>query len=71
VVHGRIHVRPGAEREAFDAAAAIHSPEEGSLVWNGDVVELAEWDEQMVLILASGVFRMRFATVWEVDSVGS
>jgi hypothetical protein len=69
VVHGRIHVRPGAEREAFDAAAAIHSPEEGSLVWNEDVVELSEWVERMVLILASAVFRVRFATVWEVDPV--
>jgi hypothetical protein len=71
VVHGRIHVRPGPEREAFDAAAAIHSPEEGSLVWNGDVVELRESDERVVLILASPVFRVRFGTVWEVDPVDS
>ena len=63
VVHGRIDVRPGAERQAFDAAAATYSPEEGSLVWRGDVVELAEWDERMVLMLASPVFRVRFGTV--------
>ena len=60
---------PARSSEAFDAAAAIHSPEEGSLVWNEDVVELSEWVERMVLILASAVFRVRFATVWEVDPV--
>jgi hypothetical protein len=68
VVHGRIQVRPGAERQAFDSAAAVYSPEEGSLVWDGDVVQLAQWDERMVLMLASPVFRVRFADVWPVDS---
>jgi hypothetical protein len=64
---GRIHVRDPRERQAFDAAAAFYSPEEGSLVWDGDVVHLADPDDRTLAILASAVFRARFGDVWPVD----
>ena len=66
--HGRMTVRGGAERAAFDEAAEMFSPEEGSLVWEGDVVRLADPDERTLLLLASKVFRLRFGDQWAVDS---
>ena len=66
-LHGRIHVRTGAERDAFDAEAAVFSPEEGSLVWDGDVVALAEPDDRTALILGGVVFRKRYADQWPMD----
>jgi len=67
-VNGRVTVRGGAEREAFDQQAQIFSPEEDSLVWEGDVVHLAEPDERTLILLASKVFRLRFGHQWTVDS---
>jgi hypothetical protein len=64
---GRLTVRDGPEREAFDSAAEIYSPEEDSLEWDDDVVRLAEPDERTMLILASSVFRVRFGRQWPVD----
>ena len=66
---GRLRVRRGPERDALEAAAAIYSPEDGSLLWDGDAVRLAEPDERMLLMLAAPVFRVRFADQWRADSV--
>ena len=66
-MRGRLTVQRGAEREAFDSVAEMFSAEEGSLVWEGDVVRLAEADERMLLLLASPVFRVRFASQWPMD----
>jgi len=62
-------VRGASERRAFDATAAIFSPEPGSLVWEGDAVLLAEPEERMLWILASPVFRTRFAAQWQGDPI--
>ena len=64
---GRLTVRRGAEREAFDSVAEIFSADEWSLVWEGDVVHLADPDERMLLLLATPVFRVRFAGQWPMD----
>jgi hypothetical protein len=64
---GVIRVRRGPEREAFDALAAIYSPEEGSLVWEGELARPADGDERMLLMLAAAPFRVRFADQWPVD----
>ncbi len=66
--HGRMQVRAGAERKAFDAAARIFSPEVGSLSWNGDVMTLAEPDDRTALLLGGPVFRIRFADQWPMDA---
>jgi hypothetical protein len=66
--NGRLSVRSGAERTAFDLQAEMFSPEEGSLVWEDDVVHLAEPDERTLILLASKVFRLRFGNQWTVDS---
>jgi hypothetical protein len=65
--NGRLEVRKGKEREAFDAEAAIYSSEEGSLVWEGDVVHLTDPDERTMIILGSTVFRIRFGGQWPVN----
>ena len=54
---GRMHVPAGAAREAFDSQAAIHSQDEGSFIWDGDVGRLAEPDERTILVLGGAVFR--------------
>jgi hypothetical protein len=64
---GEITVRPGAEREAFDRTAEIFSPEEGSLVQDGDRARLADADERTLILLATPVFRLRFGDQWPVD----
>jgi len=65
---GRLSVRPGAEREIFDAQAAVSSREEGSLVWEGEFVLLADPDDRTLLTLAAPVFRTRFGQVWPMDA---
>ena len=65
---GRLPVRSGPEREAFDAAAAVFSPEEDSLRWEGGVVQLSEPEERTLLLLAGPVFRARFGAQWPVDA---
>ena len=69
VEEGRLRLRGEEERVVFDANAAIYSPEEGSLVWEGDWVRLAEPDERTLLILAAPVFRMRFGAYWPSDPI--
>ena len=66
-VDGRLAVRDGAERDAFDQAAKMYGPIVGPLVWEGDVVRLEEPDVRSLLMLASGVFRTRFGNHWPVD----
>ena len=68
-VSGRISVRAGAERAAFDQGAAMYLFEQDSLVWSGDVVHLAEPDERTLLILAGPVFRVRYGAQWPMDAV--
>jgi hypothetical protein len=67
-IGGRLTVRPGAERAAFDEAARVFSPEEGSVVWEGDVVRLTDPDDRTMILLATKVFRLRFGTSWPVDA---
>ena len=64
VTNGRISVRRGAERAAFDAAVESYVFEEDSVTWDGDTATLGEPDERTLLLLASAVFRVRFAGVW-------
>lgn len=64
VRNGHVTVRRGAERLAFDAAVESYVFEEGSVSWNGDTAILAEPDERTLLLLASAVFRVRFADHW-------
>ena len=68
VERGRLTVHAGDERKAFDACARIFSPKEGSLVWEGDQVHLAEPEERILIILAGPVFRARFAEQWPMDA---
>jgi hypothetical protein len=68
LLHNRMHVREGSERQAFDAVAEVFSPGEGSLRWEGDVVSLSEPDERMHLILSPPVFRARFGDLWPMDA---
>jgi hypothetical protein len=65
----KITVRDEAEGKAFDATASTFSPEEGSLIREGDVVRLADDDERMLLLLAQPVFRTRFGSQWRTDPV--
>jgi hypothetical protein len=67
-MNGRIVVQSDPERAAFDAVARIYSPEDGSLVWDGDAVRPAEPDERTLLMLASAVFRVRFSDSWPMDT---
>ena len=66
-IDGRLPVRAGAERAAFDAEAQVFAPGDDELVWEGDVVHLAEPDERTMIILAGKVFRIRFADQWPMD----
>lgn len=68
VEYGRILVQDGAEREAFEKAAEIYSPEEDSLIWHGSSVGLAEPEERTLILLAGPVFRVRFGHQWPVDT---
>jgi hypothetical protein len=67
VEYGRIPVQDGPEREAFEEAAQIYSPEEDSLVWQGSSVGLAEPEERTLILLAGPVFQTRFGHQWPVD----
>lgn len=66
-IDGRVRVRPGAERAAFDAIAAEYEDMTGPVEWEGDAVRLVEHDERMLLMLAAPVFRARFGGTWAVD----
>jgi hypothetical protein len=68
-VHERLTVGPGAEREAFDRAAKIFAREEGALLWEGDVVRLADHDARTMILLAKPIFRTRFGHLWPMDPV--
>ena len=65
-VDGRMTVRTGAEREAFDRAHKMYSMVSGPVVWERDVVRLAEPDERSLIMLATPVFRIRFGEQWPV-----
>ena len=69
IERGRIHVRGEEEREALDEAVSSYSPEEDSLVDDGDFVSLAEDDSRTLRMLASPVCRVRFGEVWSMDPV--
>jgi hypothetical protein len=71
VTHGRLRVRSDLERQAFETAAADFSPEDGSLVWDGDTVRLAQRDERTLLLLAVPVFQARFSGQWPADTVAA
>ena len=66
-VDGRLTVRQGAERDAFDKKAAMYGQFLGPVVWEGDVVRLAEPDVRSLIMLGSSVFRARFADQWPVS----
>jgi hypothetical protein len=66
-VDGRMSVQEGAEREAFAKAHKMYSMVSGPVVWDGDVVRLAEPDERSLIMLANPVFRIRFGEHWPVD----
>ena len=70
-IHGRITVRAGAERAAFDAAVESYVFEEDSVTWTGDTATLSEPDERTLLLLASAVFRVRFAEQWPMAAAES
>jgi hypothetical protein len=61
---GRVTVRRGEERTAFDAAVESYVFEDGAVKWTGDTAILGEPDERTLLLLASAVFRVRFADQW-------
>ena len=63
--NGRLQVGPG-ERAAFDAAAEMYLLDE-TVEWDGNVVQLTDPDERMLLMLAGPVFRTRFGDQWPVD----
>jgi hypothetical protein len=67
-VDGRMTVRGGAEREAFDKAHKMYSMVSGPVVWDGEVVRLAEPDERSLIMLATKVFRIRFGEYWPADA---
>jgi len=67
-VDGRMTVRSGSEREAFDNAHRMYSMVSGPVVWDGEVVRLAEPDERSLIMLATKVFRIRFAQHWPVNA---
>ena len=67
-VDGRMTVRGGAEREAFDNTHKMYSMVSGPVVWEGEVVRLAERDERSLIMLATKVFRIRFGEHWPVDA---
>jgi hypothetical protein len=67
-MNGRVTVRGAAERAAFDAAVEAYVFEEDSVKWKADVATLAEPDERTILMLASAVFRVRFAAHWAMGS---
>lgn len=68
VRHERLHVRAGAEAEAFAACAAVMCPGPDEVRRNGEIITLAEPDERLLLILAAPVFRVRFAGAWPMDA---
>jgi len=67
-VGGRMTVRGGSEREAFDKAHKMYSMVAGPVVWDGEVVRLAEPDERSLIMLATKLFRIRFGEHWPVDA---
>jgi hypothetical protein len=68
VRHSRIAVRPGAERAAFDAGLEMAFTGPEALSWSGDVVTLREPDDRTLILLATPVFRARFAAQWAMDA---
>jgi hypothetical protein len=67
ITNGRIEVRRGAERKAFDKAVEEYIFTEESITFTGDVAILGEGDERMQLMLAPSVFRVRFGETWPFD----
>ena len=68
-LHHRIPVRGADERRAFDASAEASAIVLGAVVWDGDRARLADPDERGHLMLATPVFRTRFAAAWACDPV--
>jgi hypothetical protein len=68
VEHSRITVRPGAERAAFDAGLEMAFAEPDSLMWSGNVATLTDPDDRTLILIATPVFRTRFAEHWPMDA---
>ena len=69
VEHGRIPVRSAEERRVFDANAEASAIVLGAVVWDGDRARLEEPEERGHLMLATPVFRVRYAAQWACDPV--
>jgi len=68
-LNGRLLVRAGAEREAFDKAFEAYAVMMGPVAWEADFVRLEEPDERSLLMLAANVFRVRFADRWPANAI--
>jgi hypothetical protein len=68
-LHDRIPVRGDDERRAFDASARMSAIVLGAVVWDDDRARLADPEERGHLMLATPVFRTRFAAQWPCDPV--
>jgi hypothetical protein len=68
-LHDRIPVRGADELRAFDASAEMSAIVLGAVVWDDDRARLADPDERGHLMLATPVFRTRFAAQWACDAV--
>ena len=62
-------MRGAEERRAFDASAEMSAIVLGAVVWDGDRARLADPDDRGHLMLATPVFRTRFAGPWPCDPV--
>jgi hypothetical protein len=65
----RFVVRGAEERRILEAAAKMNFVAEGGVVWDGDVARLADPDERTLRMIATPLFRTRFAGVWAADPV--
>ena len=68
VRHARLTVKPGVERAAFDAGLEMAFAEPDSLSWSGDVVTLSDPDDRTLILMATPVFRTRFAGQWPMEA---
>jgi hypothetical protein len=64
---GWIAVRGDDERLALDAAATVFAGAPEELTWQGQKVRPVDGEERMFWILATPVFRTRFAAHWPCD----
>jgi hypothetical protein len=67
ILSGWIPVRSAEERRALDAAATVFAGAPEELAWQGEKVRPIDGEERMFWILATPVFRTRFAAHWPCD----